>query len=648
MAIVNWKRFINEYKYLKAWLDQYGCGNSDAAVLKIMALILRGDKEPYKIAASAISRYSLPDILTVELSNDCRIEFSAEFNSVVTGWIVNVPKNAMFLGEFYEKVSSGKRKRGVYYTPLPAIEFILSHTVAHCDIVKQPYVKVLDPACGCGYFLLKAYDVLWAKFIQYRAELTKKYPALDWSDAGIHRHILSNNLWGSDIDPVAVEITRVCLQLKRPQCKENCKSTIIVSDSLKRPVHGDAAEKNMDFWSKRYEYIVGNPPYVSFGLRGAASMDAAYKGYLRNEYMDSAEYKLSYYVLFMQRGIELLAHNGRMAYIVPDSFLLGRYYSKIREYILRKTAIDAIACIHTTVFGNASVGYCAIGVFAEQSNAVLRESNVLNVYKVTDINTLTSVVPSCSERQKCFSEQPYHRFRIFFDDIAREIVEKIESAGSSLKCYASGHTGIRSLSKQKDIIALHKKGRTWQQGLVSGRQICRYGLQYNGHWLNINADALYKGGWKEEVVKQRKILIRQTGDTLIASIDNQGFYHLNNIHSFILNCGSPVSLEYLLLIINSRLFSFYYHATTMEYGRSMAQTDIETLELLPIAVNAELNNRSADIVSEISSCVKADLSYTKDFAVLNAYINTLVYRLYHLTSDEIEYIEQWETLLTEK
>jgi len=78
------------------------------------------------------------------------------------------------------------------------------------------------------------------------------------------------------------------------------------------------------------DYILLNPPFMTYGLRNGQEYNEELKQYLRSHYF-SAEYKLSLYTLFIERSIELLNEGGLLGIISPDSFLLGRYYSKIRK-----------------------------------------------------------------------------------------------------------------------------------------------------------------------------------------------------------------------------------------------------------------------------------------------------------------------------
>lgn len=643
---MNWSKFKSQFQTLQQWSEDNG-HDSLLVPLKMAALILRGYDDPVMIAAAAQSDAALRDVIKPNLLQECSLDIPSEVYELLLRWIHTLPREPMVLGSIYESISSSRRVRGLYYTPPDVVGFILDRTVKKYDIVSNPKVRILDPACGCGNFLLMAYDVLQQKFTGARNLLREKYPAEDWSDAGIHRHILKYNLWGADIDPTASDLAAISLS-----CKGNGLDAdsphIITYDSLKRPINGYANENIQNFWSSKYNFVIGNPPYLSFGLRGANSLTAEYKDYLRQEYSASAQYKLSYYVLFMQRGIEMLSDQGKLGFIVPDSFLLGRYYSKIRQYILEHASIDSIAHITTDVFRNAAIGYLTITILTKQADRALRDNSKLSIYRLHSRQSFVKAQPCCEYNQDYFLSFQFNRFRIFFEAETKELIDRLDSMSQPLKEFASGHTGIRSMSRQQHIVSTEKQGGNWHKGLISGSQIHRYGLTYEGHWLNIDSRLLYKGGWSKEIVERRKILIRQTGFMLVACIDSQGYYHLNNIHSFVATTDT-ITLDYLAILLNSRLMSFYYHIVSMEYGRSMAQTDIETLELLPVVVNEHLNHTASGMVNTMENLVRAklsgDSSAEKKFHVFDDFINQMVYRVYGLSDSEINYIEEYENNL---
>jgi hypothetical protein len=161
------------------------------------------------------------------------------------------------------------------------------------------------------------------------------------------------------------------------------------------------------------------------------------------------------------------------------------------------------------------------------------------------------------------------------------------------------HVGVRSKIGQKKIVSESKKGRNWQRGLISGGQIQRYSLKYEGHFINLDPDLLWAGGWDAKIVSGKKLLLRKTGDSLITTYDNKGYYHLDNLHSIVL-ANKNFNLKYVLAILNSKLMNHYYHLISLELGRTMAQTDIETIEKLPIRKASQITQRGiAKLVDKI-------------------------------------------------
>lgn len=644
---MNWKSFKDQAAVVQTWLED--CNYSDNKILyKIFVLILRGAKNPCSIMAAALNKSSVQETAKANLSTLIPLDnLPNNVYEQLARWVHILPRKPEILGEIYENLACDRRTQGLYYTPEAIIDFILAKTVSHCDITLNPKVRIIDPSCGCGSFLLKAYDLLFAKFTAAKSQLEHQSPISDWSDVAIHNHILKFNLWGADIDSLACDITFASLVLKNKYNEDSANPNIIVTDSLNQRDDIMATQKERDFWSQQYDFVIGNPPYLSFGLRGAKKADLEYLDYLRDTYT-SAQYKLSIYVLFMQRGIEMLSTGGKLGFIVPDSFLLGRYYSKIREYILENTQIDLIAHIASPVFKKATVGYLTICVFTKQSKLSINKNALINIYQLHESEINCSLQPQCQYEQRYFALMPHKRFRIFFSEQAKNLVDRLDEMGVALKKFASGHTGIRALSGQSNIISINRPSQTWQRGLISGSQVHRYGLEYHGHWLNVDPMKLYKGGWNDRIIKQRKILVRQTGYSLTCSIDNYGYFHLNNLHSFVIN-QHDLTLDYLLLLLNSRLLSFYYHVVTMEFGRAMAQIDIETLELMPIAVEKQLNLQAPNLVAIMEACVKESLEkgcdISKKTAAFDEYLNQLIYRIYNLSDADIKFVEEYEAKL---
>ena len=604
-----------------------------------------------------------------------------------------------------------KKAGGVYYTPTYIVDYIVGNTVGKLVENKTPAqvakLTVLDPACGSGSFLIGAYQFLLNWHLKYytendRAKWAKGKNATVYQKATTggelwrlttaeKKRILRSNIYGVDIDTQAVEVTKLSLLLKvlegesaelidntlkllQERALPDLENNIKCGNSLIGPdFYGgkDATDFDLDArlrinafdWktsfpdvmkSGGFDAVIGNPPYVSFGLRDVGTLGTDEAEYYRRRYENSAEYKISLYAMFIQAAVDLLRSGGMTSYIVPDSFLLGRYFSKLRRHILDTCSIEEILMIHARVFVGATIGISVVYNLEKRSPGAKRLGSV-KVGFTKDIQQISDgLFMRHSYSQSVFEEVEYNRFRMFFDDASLNFVKKLEAHGSAASNFVSIHTGVRSKIGQKNIIAHEPAGKTWKSGLISGSEINRYSLQYAGNYLNIDKNLLWSGGWNPSIINATKMLIRQTGDSLTATLDTEKFYHLNNIHSAVL-IEPHYDLRYVLALLNSRCMNHFYHLVSLELGRTMAQTDIETIEKLPIRpinfddlTDKAKHDNMVNLVEQMLKLHKdkAEARLGQEKAMLqqeieatDTQIDRLVYDLYGLTEEEIKIVE---------
>lgn len=294
------------------------------------------------------------------------------------------------LGDLYQQsIDTDTRKAlGKYYTPSYIIDFILNNTLAQADVLKKPFLKVLDPACGCGFFLIKAYDILKEKFQAALPILREKYADESyiihkdgefksingeeyWQKHNLHYHILKHCIYGADIDENALWICSASLLVKgRTKYEEDLN--IIYCDSLVRweknydreqiiqelkeyrliyginnlkddkmeYVDREKAEEILrrnKFWSNKYDYIVGNPPYV-----GHKKLTMDYKEWLLNEYKEVFKDKSDLSYCFYQRALEMVDNKGIIAFISSRYFMESPTGRNLREYLKKNSKIVKI------------------------------------------------------------------------------------------------------------------------------------------------------------------------------------------------------------------------------------------------------------------------------------------------------------------
>ncbi|MFC1558664.1 Eco57I restriction-modification methylase domain-containing protein [candidate division KSB1 bacterium] len=499
------------------------------------------------------------------------------------------------LGEhFQNSIKKDERKLlGQFYTPEEIVAYVVSRV--EIDINK----KIIDLSCGSGRFLMKAYDNLYTLYMEAK-----------YNQREIHKAILKENLYGIDLNPLAVKLTEMNLVLKGSEYFP-VETNIFEGNSL---IKADTAEDLTLFSSpfeehqeelknilknNSYDITIGNPPYLSFGLKGTGKLEKEWHAYIKQRYPFSAQYKISTYALYLERGIELLKNGGFLGYILPDSFLLGRYFSNLRKYILDTCIIKEIILFSKDFWKSGLVGKPVILILQKEKDKLKRKNNHLKTVYCEDPQSLLSgKYLSYSYRQNTFEKTRHNRFRLFFSKETKDIVEKIEKAEYSLNQVVVFSSGLIGKKGKNDIISSKKENKNWYPGLQSSSEIDRYIINHKGGYISFEKERL-KSGFKKARYFEPKLFLRQTGDSLKAAYDENNFLCLNNLH-----VGNMINesfdILYILAILNSNLMDEYYRTISLESGRALAQIDIETINELPIKYTDKKNQRKiANIVWKI-------------------------------------------------
>lgn len=278
-----------------------------------------------------------------------------------------------------------RKAGGVYYTPSYIVKYIVEHTVGKLLEGKTPTqvgkLRIVDPACGSGSFLLGAYQYLLDWHIQwYLKNDPKKHqkalfkgPSGEWRLSTAERkRILLNNMYGVDIDSQAVEVTKLSLLLKvlegetdqslqgqfsgmkeraLPNLGSNikCGNSLIGSDFYATQQVGMFDEEsknriNMFDWEKAFpqvftgkdagfDAVIGNPPYIRIqAMKEWAPVEVEY---YKKRYKSASKGNYDIYVVFVERMLSLLNKSGALGYILPHKFFNAQYGESLREILSR-------------------------------------------------------------------------------------------------------------------------------------------------------------------------------------------------------------------------------------------------------------------------------------------------------------------------
>ena len=228
-----------------------------------------------------------------------------------------------------EKDVKKRKEQGIFYTPTFVVDYIVKNALKpvldNCkSITDLKKVKVLDPACGSGSFLIRALEAIAKKYKEFGV------------DGSVKRQIILENLFGVDLDMQAVEIARLNLLINSLDSKEilpKLDNNIKNGNSLTYDWKGEFKEV---FKQGGFDVIIGNPPYI----KEFVNKDA-FNGLHDNPYYQG---KMDLWTMFACISIDLLKNNGVMGFIAPNNWVTNAGASIMRNKILTdgelKTFID--------------------------------------------------------------------------------------------------------------------------------------------------------------------------------------------------------------------------------------------------------------------------------------------------------------------
>ena len=379
-----------------------------------------------------------------------------------------------------------------------------------------------------------------------------------------------------------------------------------------------------------FDLVVGNPPY------GADLEDNDKKYFAENyEYQD---YQLDTYLLFIERSYNLLSDSNYLSYIVPNTWLSNLKFRKIRTFVFNNTFIDEIAIYKKAVFEEAVVDTIAITL-----NKSCVPNNDVLIRNYTDSQTFTSFNLS----QKNWIDANGDTVNLMLDDNSARIKGLLEYNSILLSDLCNLTVGMKPYQAGKGIpkqTVEDVKGRIFDadyqvdntyRKLLRGSDIQQYTNNWNGNrWIKYG-EFLAEPRPSANFDADQKIVVRQTGDTLIATLDTQQFVGMNNLHIITSNNTNGASIKYLLALINSKLLDFYHSLLNPEKGEALAEVKKENLARLPIKL------ADADTQAKVVAIVDMLLNKDGNFASLTEELNQLVFDIYGLSDEDVAYIKTY-------
>ncbi|HLH85626.1 MAG TPA: N-6 DNA methylase [Thermoplasmataceae archaeon] len=265
-----------------------------------------------------------------------------------------------------EESKTHRKEQGIYYTPSYIVDYIVKNTVGEFIKTHTPEeikkVRILDPACGSGSFLIRAYKELENYWKQNSDFAQTTLDSEEFYSKKVD--ILKNNIFGVDLDPKAVEIAQLNLLLQISERKQRLpilQNNIKVGNSLiDDPSISDRAFK----WEEEFpiiikeggfDIVIGNPPYVR--IQNLGEKDIEYF----NRTFKSAFKNYDIYLLFVEKSLKLYKKNGIIGFIIPSKFVNADYGSGLRNLISEtKSLYKLLDFKDIQIFGDATNYTCVL------------------------------------------------------------------------------------------------------------------------------------------------------------------------------------------------------------------------------------------------------------------------------------------------
>lgn len=376
-----------------------------------------------------------------------------------------------------------------------------------------------------------------------------------------------------------------------------------------------------------FDLVIGNPPY-------GAKFNKLEKEYFHQNYFHQ-DYQPESYLLFIEKAFQILKKNGVLSYIIPNTWLTNLKYKSIRKLIFTENIIKDISHYHSSVF-DAVV----------DTEIVILEKGYIpsNSFQVHRHMGDSAILSSLSNQDKWLTKYSLP-INVFLTPKEQYIIDIIESGNSDLGSICKIVVGMKPYQKGKGKPKQNEtivKNRYFDSDhrvddnyrpLLRGSDIKQYEMLWKGdRWIKY-------GPWLAEprvsanFDASEKIVIRQTGDSLIATMDTDQFVCMNNLH--VLTQTKQSNLKFILGLINSKLMNFYYQSLNPEVGEALAEVKKENVSRLQIKESPVFQN----IISTLVDIALYNNTYKTTFILI---IDALVFNLYfpnHMENEKIDVLK---------
>ena len=501
-------------------------------------------------------------------------------------------KDNELIRDFY--ILNIEKKNGVVYTTEEISNYLVKSTIKKIDIINNPYMKIVDPSCGCGNIIFSIFNHLIHVYEDNLEEINKKHN-LKLSIDNLKNHIVKNNLYAIDIDKLALEILVIDFFYRNNIIFLNIENKDFLIDKTK----------------EKFNVFIGNPPYI-----GHKDIEKEYFNNIKKVYGEIYKNKSDLSYCFFKASFDKGNVNCKVTFITSRYFLESESGKNLRKYISNKFYIDRIIDFYgIRPFKNVGIDPCIIFLTKKDRNNVYKNYKVEIIkprrgeYKKEQFikNVTNHKEIKCENFLKGKEEFEKDRW-LLINENELNILKKIESkCNVSLKEICNSHQGIisgcdKAFIVNSEDIKNEELEKTIIKPWIKSSHIKKNGIENKDMFLIYSNEIedekkfpniinhLYKyvdklenrrecrkgirkwyelqWGRKKEIFQGKKIIFPYKSKENIFTLD-KGNYFSADVYCMFIKDNINYDYEFLISVLNSKIYQFYFQCFGKKLGENL-------------------------------------------------------------------------------
>jgi type I restriction-modification system DNA methylase subunit len=547
------------------------------------------------------------------------------------------------LSEIYENFlfktdPEGKKKTGTYYTPPALVEFILNEKLPVNKSEKNYNVKILDPSCGSGIFLVESFKRLVKRYENHHNEKLTDFNKL--------KKLLTDNIFGVELHPQAIKVAAFSLYLalvdsldpktlwqkkKLPNLINNPNDTSL-KEQGKNLFCRDTIADNKEIDTNEYDLIVGNPPF------GTKELSASIRNYCEKE-----GFAKEMVLPFLHKAATL-APNGEIALIFNTKVLTntGGTYQKFREWLFSNCYVEKV--FNFSILRNAKKNFGGqlfsdatgpISIVYFQKELPKKPSDKIAYYAPKTFiksNVIDGLSIDFSDlkylpREECQKpDTKIWKVAMWGGMSDWELMERLCKENKYYKEYLNENNILYGSG-------LHSKENESRKTNIEGKFIDTSKIEK--YYTPISQTALIEKefrSFKIDIFKGSIAIIKESiaNQSILSSLFDYDVFYTESAHGF--SSRDTDKIKSIVVTFNSNLANYYFFLTSSSWGIERDKINLDEYLMFPYS---ELN------LNEFEKLNFADLSFKN--TLLNQqkpkfdhqYWEKEISKLYDLSKDDL-------------